>query len=670
MNPIIQNYFVLLHNHSEYSLPSGMSSIKKMVAKAKKLGMKHLAITDNGTMFGAIYFYKECRANDINPIIGCEIYLKQGNPRLTILAKNYTGYRNLMVLSSGACTEGSTYKPIIGAELLIPYSSDLICISTCRNEDTSNYNSIEVNQWVENFQSVFGKENFYLELQDCGKPEQKNINKEFIKLSKETGIPLVATNNIHYLEKEDSKALDIPEALTNTVKIAESCKLEIQFPGPLLPDYPIPEEFDSPEDYLRFLVHKGLSVRYSEITDKIRNRINYELDIIINMGFTDYFLIVWDYVNYARENNISVGPGRGSSAGSLVAYALMITDIDPLKYGLMFERFINPERIAIPDIDVDFCFNRQQEVIDYVIQKYGRDRVCHIIVFETSKTSGVIRDISSHSAGIVIARTNLTDYAPLYRDPKTGSILTQYTMDILEDCGLVKFDFMGSQILTDNKKIETLIKENYPDFKISNIPIDDEDTLDIFRNGNTKDIFQFAISAMQDNLKKLNPDSIEDLIALYALYWSGALQFIPIFIDCKNKREAIIFPDSSLKDILKPTYGVIVFQEQLMEIIRKISGFSLGRADILRRAIGKKKVEIVDRMKIEFISGSVLNGYSRKKTDDIFEMLVPYSGYVFNKSHAAAYTLIAYKTAYLKAHYPGEFETVHNYNCNRSEYEK
>ena len=764
MKPPVKKDFVHLHNYSDYSLPNGMSTIKEMVAKAKKLGMKHLAITDNGTMFGALHFYKECKANDINPIIGCKFYVDQGNRNVTpiiLLAKNYTGYRNLILLSSRACTEGFHYKPIINDEFLTQYSSDLICISSCQNEDTLNNQYNDVQQKANHYQSIFGRDSFYLELQDHGKSEQKIVNEQLIKLSKETGISLVATNNIHYQDREDAKARDIlfsirtkrvksgvmlskfsngeyymkskeemyeifrdtPDAITNTIKIAEVCHLEIELPGPLLPDYPIPGDFDNPDDYLRILTHKGLSNRYPEITIEIKKRIDHELDIIISMGFTEYFYIVWDYVNYARENDIPVGPGRGPSASSLVAFALRITDIDPLKYNLLFERFINPERISMLDFDIDFCFDRRQEVIDYITHKYGKDRVCQIITLGTVKARGAIIDIASaldfpaaeadqisgliplefrmtieraldrepklkeieqkgakykelidtgkrldriirhsstYSAGIVIGRSEMTDYVPVYPDPKTESISTQYTMDLLEDCGLVKFDFLGLRTLTNNKKIEELIKEKYPDFGISNIPINDEDALDIFRKGDTKDIFQFRSSRMQGFLKQLNPDSIEDLIALNALYRSGPMQYIPQFIDRKNSKQSIKYPDPSLIDVLKLTYGVIVYQEQVMKVAQIIGDFSLGKADILRRVMGKKKVREMDKMKIEFIEGAVQKGFTTKKAEDIFEILVPFAGYSFNKSHAAAYTMIAYKTAYLKAYYPEEYQTVHS----------
>jgi len=765
--------FIHLHNHTDYSLLDGAASIKKMVAKAKKLGMKHLAITDHGNMFGALHFYRECKANDINPIVGCEFYvapgsrsIKSGNDKksrsnhLILLAKNYEGYKNLMVLASKAYTEGFYYKPRIDEELLLHFSSNLICTSSC----LAGYiprklldNQFEdAKKKAEQYLKIFGKDNFYLELQDHGIPEQKIVNEKMIVLSKETGIPLVATNDMHYLDKEDANAQDIlicigtnkkkheekrmkfsssefymkskeemyeifsyvPEALSNTVKIAESCSLNIKLPGPLLPDYSIPENFDNPDEYLRHLTHEGLKKRYPEITDEIKDRTKFELDIIINMGFTGYFLIVWDFIHYARENDIPVGPGRGSGAGSIVAFGLMITDIDPLKYGLIFERFLNPDRVSMPDFDIDFCFERRQEVIDYVTRKYGKDRVGQIITFGTLKAKAVIRDVarvldfpyaesdqisklipadpkmtldkaidlepklkdieqrgdkfrelidtgkrleglsrhaSTHAAGVVIGKSILTDYVPLYRDSKTGSISTQYTMDLLEDCGLVKMDFLGLKTLTLIKNTETLIKRNEPGFSSEKIPEEDFKTFKLLGNGKSICVFQFESSGMQGILKQAKPDSIEDLIALNALYRPGPMQYIPQFIDSKNGKQAIKYPDPSLIEVLKQTYGVIVYQEQVMKVAQIIGGFSLGKADILRRAMGKKKVKEMDRMKIEFIEGAVKKGFSTKKAEDIFEMLVPFAGYGFNKSHAAAYSVIAYKTAYLKANFPAEF---------------
>ncbi len=765
--------FVHLHNHTDYSLLDGAVSIKKMVNRAVKLEMKHLAITDHGNMFGALRFYKECRAKGINPIVGCEFYvssisrnIKSSSDKenrynhLVLLAKNYKGYKNLMILSSLAYTEGFYYKPRIDDELLGKYHDGLICTTACLAGIIPKYivdgNHEEATKKALFYRDLFGEENFYLELQDHGIPEQKIANEGMIRLSRETGIPLIATNDIHYLTKEDSNAQDIlicigtnrkkhevnrmkfhssefymkskeemfevfkeiPEALSNTVKLAEKCNLEIELPGPLLPDYNIPDKYSSPDDYLRALTEAGLRERYPEITEEITKRMEYELDIIIGMGFTGYFLIVWDFIHFARENDIPVGPGRGSGAGSIVAYSLKITDIDPLKYDLLFERFLNPERISMPDFDIDFCFERRQEVIDYVTQKYGKDRVGQIITFGTLKAKAVVRDVarvldipyseadqisklipsenkitieealekepklkeyenkgelyrelidtgqrleglsrhaSTHAAGVVIGKSALTDYVPLYRDAKTGSISTQYTMDQLEECGLVKMDFLGLKTLTLIKHTEDIIRKKGIDFNTDKIPEDDEKTFKLLGEGKSVCVFQFESSGMQGILKQAKPNSIEDLIALNALYRPGPMQYIPQFIDSKMGRMPIKYPHPNLKEVLKPTYGVIVYQEQVMKVAQIIGGFSLGKADILRRAMGKKKVKEMEQMKIEFISGAKNQGYSEKQASDIFEMLKPFAGYGFNKSHAAAYSVVAYKTAYLKANFPAEF---------------
>ncbi len=765
--------FVHLHNHTDYSLLDGAVSIKKMVEKAVSFGMKHLAITDHGNMFGALRFYKECRAHNINPIVGCEFYvsstsrkIKSGSEKgnrynhLLLLAKNKTGYKNLLILASLAYTEGFYYKPRIDNELIEKYHEGLICSTAClagivpRKILDGKYD--EAKEAALNYNRIFGKGNFYLELQDHGIPEQKIANEQIISLSRETGIPLIATNDIHYLSKEDANAQDIlicigtnrkkheekrmkfhssefymksqqemfeifkdvPEALENTVKLAEKCHLDIELPGPLLPDYDIPPRFKTPDDYLRSLTEDGLTERYPVITKEIQERADYELNIIISMGFTGYFLIVWDFIHFARENDIPVGPGRGSGAGSIVAYALKITDIDPLKYNLLFERFLNPERVSMPDFDIDFCFERRQEVIDYVTEKYGKDRVGQIITFGTLKAKAVIRDVarvldipyseadqisklipsenkitieealekepklkiyetrgelyrelidtgkrleglsrhaSTHAAGVVIGKSRLTDYVPLYRDAKTGAISTQYTMDQLEDCGLVKMDFLGLKTLTLIKHTEDLIKKREPDFSSENIPEHDEKTFTLLGEGKSICVFQFESSGMQGILKRAKPNSIEDLIALNALYRPGPMQNIDQFIDSKMGRTSIKYPHPALKEVLKPTYGVIVYQEQVMKVAQIIGGFSLGKADILRRAMGKKKVKEMERMKVEFLAGAKERGYSEKTASDIFEMLKPFAGYGFNKSHAAAYSVIAYKTAYLKANYPAEF---------------
>jgi len=765
--------FVHLHNHTDYSLLDGAVSIKKMVEKAVALGMKHLAITDHGNMFGALRFYKECKAHDINPIIGCEFYvsansrkIKSGSEKgnryshLILLAKDTTGYKNLMILASIAYTEGFYYKPRIDNECLERYHDGLICSTACLAgripKELLEGKYDKARETALYYNKIFGEGNFYLELQDHGIPEQKIVNEKMILLSRDTGIPLIATNDIHYLSKDDANAQDIlicigtnrkkhelnrmkfhssefymkskeemfeifketPQALENTLKLAEKCHLQIDLPGPQLPDYEIPSRYSTPDEYMTALTMEGLQDRYEIITDQIKERAEYELNIIISMGFTGYFLIVWDFIHFARENGIPVGPGRGSGAGSIVAYSLKITDIDPLKYKLLFERFLNPERVSMPDFDIDFCYERRQEVIDYVTRKYGKDRVGQIITFGTLKTRAVIRDVarvldipyseadqisklvpaeakitlkealekepklkayesrgeifrelidtgerleglsrhaSTHAAGVVIGKSKLTDYVPLYRDAKTGSISTQYTMDQLEECGLVKMDFLGLKTLTLIKHTEDLIRKTGFDFSSETIPEDDKKTFRLLGEGKSICVFQFESSGMQGILKQAKPSSIEDLIALNALYRPGPMQNIPKFIDSKRGKTPVTYPDPSLKDVLEPTYGVIVYQEQVMQVARIIGGFSLGKADILRRAMGKKKIKAMERMKAEFIVGAEKKGYNPKLASDIFEMLIPFAGYGFNKSHAAAYSVIAYKTAYLKANYPSEF---------------
>jgi DNA polymerase-3 subunit alpha len=765
--------FVHLHNHSDYSLLDGAASIDRLVDKAAGLGMKHLALTDHGNMFGVLRFYKACKNRGINPIIGCEFYVapksrlvKSGSENqnkyyhLVLLAKNRQGYQNLLVLVSQGYLDGFYYKPRIDNELLKEHAEGLICTSACLAGEIPtqllNGQYEEARRTAEFYRELFGPEGFYLELQDHGIPEQKQVNPRIIELSRETGIPLIATNNIHYLEKDHSEAQDIlicigtgkkvsdekrmrfesrefyfktpdemaaifrdtPEAIANTVKIAEQCNLEIPLPGPLLPDYEIPEDFSSPEEYMRHIVFTGLEKLYPEITEEIRKRAEYELSVIQGMGFTGYFLIVWDFIDFARKNGIPVGPGRGSGAGSLVAYAMRITDIDPLKYNLLFERFLNPERVSMPDFDVDFCFERRGEVIDYVTRKYGADKVGAICTFGTLKTKAVLKDVarvldipfnesneisklvpdgpkinlekalemeprlkeyrekggiyrrlidtarvlegmnrhsSTHACGMVIGRSKLTDYVPLYKDAKTGQVSTEFTMDQLEECGLVKMDFLGLKTLTLIKNTEKLIHKINPAFDIENIPEDDPATFRMLGEGRSTAVFQFESSGMQGILKQARPSSIEELIALNALYRPGPMQFIPQYIDSKMGRAPIRYPHPDLQEVLEPTYGVIVYQEQVMQVAQIIGGFSLGKADILRRAMGKKKEKEMEKMKKEFLEGAAARGYDKKLADDIFEMLKPFAGYGFNKSHAAAYSVVAYKTAYLKANYPAEF---------------
>jgi DNA polymerase-3 subunit alpha len=768
--------FVHLHNHSDYSLLDGAVPIPWYVKKAKEMGMKHLGLTDHGSLFGALRFEQACRSAGINPVVGSEVYVASQsmfnkssstgkNNHLVLYCKNETGYRNLMYLVSKAYTEGFYYRPRIDEELLKGRTEGLIASSAClagvipRLLIADKYEEAkEKALWYE---ELFGKGNYYLEVMNHGIPEERIVIEHMKRLSRETGIPIIATNDIHYLEKNHHNAQDIlvcigtgkkkndtkrfkmdnpelyfkskeemaeifsdmPEALENTVRLAEKCDLKIPQPGGILPDYVIPAEFDNPDEYLKYLTWKGINKRYPVLIDEIKERVEYELGILLGMGFTGYFLIVWDFIDWARRHNIPVGPGRGSGAGSIIAYAMEITDIEPLKYGLLFERFLNPERVSMPDFDIDFCFEHRQDVIDYVTRKYGLDQVAGICTFGTLKTKAVLKDVarvldipfaesnaisklvpegktadgrkiktmialevepelqkfydrggvykelfdtaailegmnrhvSTHACGMVIGKTQLTDYVPLYKDQKTGAISSEYTMDIIEDCGLVKMDFLGLKTLTLLANTEKLIKKRIPDFFVDSVPEDDRKTFQMLSNGKSTAIFQFESSGMQDILKRAKPGNIEDLIALNALYRPGPMQFIPQYIEGKKNPASIKYPDPTLKDLLKPTYGVIVYQEQVMKVAQIIGGFSLGKADILRRAMGKKKVKDMEKMKVEFIAGAKELGHKEKHASGIFDMLEPFAGYGFNKSHAAAYSVIAYKTAFCKANYPAEF---------------
>ncbi|MFP4535037.1 MAG: DNA polymerase III subunit alpha [Spirochaetaceae bacterium] len=765
--------FIHLHNHSDFSLLKGASPIKGMVARAKELGMDALAITDDGNLFGALNFYMACRNAEIKPIIGCDFYLAPGdrrsrsgleNPnrlsRLVLLAENNAGYQSLIRLSSIGYTEGFYYKPRIDDEVLCRYTEGVIALSGSLSGEIPRLilsNKLaEAEERANWYRELYGPDRFYLELCDHGIPEQKVLNKELLELSEKLGIPMVAANDTHYLRQEDANAQDIllcigsnkkkndagrfrfstdqfylkseeemrglfqeyPGAIENSRRIAEMCELEIELPGPKFPNYEIPERFETRDDYLRHLTWEGLRHRYEELSEEITGRAEKELDIIISMGFTGYFLIVWDFIKYARDNGVPVGPGRGSGAGSIVAYALQITDIDPLHYGLLFERFLNPDRVSMPDFDIDFCFERRQEVIDYVTRKYGTERVGQIITFGTLKAKAVIRDVarvldlpyseadqiaklvpkdlkmtiekaleqeprltelyekggvyrelidvsrkleglhrhaSTHAAGIVIGQEPLTHYVPLYRDPKTGSISTQYTMDLLEECGLVKMDFLGLKTLTLIENTVRIIHDQGIELDIDAIPEDDGPTFKMLGEGKSAAIFQFESEGMQGILERAKPRRIEDLIALNALYRPGPMQFIDQFIDSKNGRIPISYPLPELEPVLEETYGVIVYQEQVMEIVQIVGGFSLGQADILRRAMGKKKEKEMERMRKEFLAGAKEKGFSKEQAESIFELLKPFAGYGFNKSHAAAYSVVAYKTAYLKANYPVEF---------------
>ncbi len=764
--------FVHLHNHSDFSLLDGAASVGAMVAKAKALGMPGLALTDHGNMFGAVKFHDACKEAGINPIVGSEFYVAGGSRfertgtetgnkywHLVLLAENEEGYRNLLKLSSASYTEGYYYKPRIDDEILAANSKGLIAGSACLGGEIPSLiaagKAAEAERKALRYGELFGPGHFYLELQDHGIPEQKLVNRELVAMSRRTGLPLVATNDMHYLDRADAQAHDVllcigtnrkrdeaqrmrfpgaefymkspeemaalfaevPDALSNTVLVSEMAKLSIPYPGPLLPDYLIPEGFAGPEDYLRHLTLEGLRKRYANPDKAILERAEYELGVIIKMQFTGYFLIVWDFINWAKEHGIPVGPGRGSGAGSIVAYALRITDIDPLRYELLFERFLNPERISMPDFDVDFCFERRGEVIDYVTRKYGAERTGQIVTFGTLKAKAVIKDVaraldisfeesnniaklvpedphmtlkhafeleprlrelaaqekyrelfeiaaklenknrhtSFHAAGIVIGKTALTDYVPLFRDPKTGITATQFTMDMLEKCGLVKMDFLGLKTLTLIKNCLGLIRKRGIEIEEERIPEDDERTFRLLGEGKSTSVFQFESSGMQGILKQAKPTCIEDLIALNALYRPGPMAYIPQFIDSKWGRQPIAYPDPCLEPILKETYGVIVYQEQVMQVAQRIGGYSLGQADLLRRAMGKKKLEVMVKEKDKFVKSAVANGFKAEDADRIFEILIPFAGYGFNKSHAAAYSVVAYRTAYLKANYPAEF---------------
>ena len=764
--------FVHLHCHSDFSLLDGASSIDALVARAKELGMTHLALTDHGNMFGALAFFKECRKEGIIPIVGSEFYKAPGSRlekagsekgtrhhHLVLLARNAAGYANLLQLSSQGYTEGFYYKPRIDDELLEKHHEGLIALSACLAGDIPaailDGRQGEARKRAGYYRELFGPDGFYLEVQDHGIPEQRTVNREILRISRETGIPLAATNDIHYTHRDDARAHDVlicigtgkkvsegkrmkfehpefyfksgdemaqvfaelPEAVANTVRIAEACRLDIQPQRPQFPVYDVPAG-QTPEGFLADLARAGLAERFSPVPPEAAKRLEYELSIITSMGFTGYFLIVWDFIHYAKSNGIAVGPGRGSGAGSLVAYSLRITDIDPLKYGLLFERFLNPERVSMPDFDIDFCHRRRDEVISYVTKKYGEDKVGQVITFGTLKARAVIRDVarvldlpyeeadaiaklipegpkidldqalkgnpqleavakkgdqykelldislkleglhrhaSTHAAGIVIGREQLTRYVPLYRDPKTGLVSTQYTMDFLEECGLIKMDFLGLKTLTVIEDALKLVNRKGVALDLKSIPENDPATFRMFCEGKSTGAFQFESSGMQGVLKKAKPGRIEDLIALNALYRPGAMEHIDTFVENKSGRKRIEYPLPALESVLKETYGVTVYQEQVMQIAQVVAGFTLGQADILRRAMGKKKPEEALKMKPKFISGAREKGYDQKTAERIFELLFAFTGYGFNKSHSAAYAIPAYQTIYLKANHPAEF---------------
>ena len=785
--------FVHLHIHSEYSLLDGANRIKELPKVAKELGMDAIAITDHGVMYGAIEFYKACKEEGIKPIIGCEVYVA---PRtrfdkesgidnkynhLILLAKNNNGYKNLSKLVSIGFTEGYYYKPRIDLETLEKYHEDLICCSACLagsipqailNGDMEK--AEETAMWYKN---LFG-EDYYLEIQTNTLKEQSLVNQKLVELSRKLNIPLVATNDAHYTRKEDAynhevllciqtgkKMSDVdrmrfatddfyikspeevkeffpnlPEALENTVKIAEKCNVEFEFGHTILPNYEVPKEFSTHYDYFKKLCDDGIKIRYGENTPKeILERMEYEISVIKKMGYVDYFLIVWDFINWAKSQGIPVGPGRGSGAGSIVAYAIGITDIDPIKYNLLFERFLNPERISMPDFDVDFCYERRQEVIDYVARKYGRDHVSQIITFGTMSARMVIRDVgraldfpysetdklakmvpfalhitikkameqnrelkelyenneevhklldvamglegmprqaSTHACGVVITKDPVDTYVPLYVND--GAISTQYTMTILEQLGLLKMDFLGLRTLTVIQDAINLVKQNRGiDVKFDS-NMNDSKVYKLWGDGKTIGIFQFESAGMTNFMKELKPDSLEDIIAGVSLYRPGPMDQIPRYIKNKLNPEHAEYTHPALEPILKVTYGCMVYQEQVMQIVRDLAGYSLGRADLVRRAMGKKKLDIMAKEREIFIHGQedengnivvpgcIRNGIDEKSANKIFDEMAEFAKYAFNKSHAAAYAVVSYRTAYLKAYYPEEFmaATLNSYLGN------
>ncbi|MGF7046569.1 DNA polymerase-3 subunit alpha [Paenibacillus sp. DS2015] len=771
--------FVHLHVHSEYSLLDGAARITDLVQQAVDYGMTTLALTDHGVMYGAVPFYKACKAKGIKPIIGCEVYFTSGSRKergsrkdqpihhLILLAKNEIGYRNLMRLCSIGHLEGFHYKPRIDLESLRNYSEGIICLSACLGGEVPQHllhgRYEEARKAALRYQEIFG-EDFYLELQDHGLPEQKRVNPSLVQLSEETGIQLVATNDVHYLQREDAEMQDvlicigtgknvededrlriptdqlyfksgeemsrlfphIRGAIDNTLVIADKCHLELEFGKYILPEYnPIPDGLTSAM-YLRNLCLAGLEQRYqgtirwneAESRAELEQRLSYELGVIENMGFADYFLIVWDFISYSHKKGIAVGPGRGSSAGSLVAYVLQITNVDPMRYNLLFERFLNPERISMPDIDIDFSDERRDEVIEYVVDKYGKDHVAQIITFGTMAAKAAVRDVgrvlnvpygevdraaklipnqlgihiaramelsvelkklhdaggrvgsmldmamkvegmprhaSTHAAGVVISRDPLTDVVPLQVGSEKTA-LTQYSMEHLESIGLLKMDFLGLRTLSIIERSMRWIKEmtgNVPDF--DQIPDNDTLTYNMLGHGDTTGVFQLESSGMRRVLKDLKPTEFEDIISVLALYRPGPMEFIPKYIQAKHGLLEVEYPHEDLKPILKDTYGIIVYQEQIMQIASLMAGFSLGESDLLRRAVSKKKREVLDRERGHFVEGSLNQGYVEEEANRVYDMIVRFADYGFPRAHAAAYGVLAFQTAYLKAHYPVQF---------------
>lgn len=784
----MEKNFTHLHVHTEYSLLDGFSRVKTLVKRAKEKGMTAVAITDHGCMFGAIDFYKAAKAEGIKPIIGCEVYtaprkLTDKDPNydkhqghLVLLAKDMVGYKNLIKIVSKSYVDGFYYKPRTDMDELKKHSQGLIALSACLAGDVPraimNGNYDKARKLAMEYREIFGNGNYYLEIQDHGLPEQKQVNTEVVRLSRELNIPLVATNDVHYVDKDDAKIQDIlmclqmqktiddenrmkfpsdefylksreemeqlfpelEEALDNTNEIAERCNVEFEFHKYHLPRYDVPEGYTT-NGYFRELCQKGLVERYGEdCPEEYKERLEYELNTIENMGYVEYFLIVWDFINFAKQNNIMVGPGRGSAAGSIVAYTLKITDIDPMKYSLLFERFLNPERVSMPDIDIDFCYERREEVIDYVKRKYGEDHVAQIITFGTmgakiairdvarvlnvsynkadqiakeipfelgmtidkamdsnptlvelyesdaearevidisKRLEGTLRHASTHAAGVVIARNPVDEYVPLYKHQ--DSITTQFTMTTLEELGLLKMDFLGLRTLTVIRDALDLIELNrdikgyteHIDF--SKMEYDDDEVFETLSQGNTLGVFQLESSGMRNFMKQLKPNSFEDIVAGISLFRPGPMDSIPTYIENKNNPEKVTYINDKLRPILEVTYGCLVYQEQVMQVVRDLAGYSYGRSDLVRRAMSKKKMDVMEEERQYFIHGKfddegnieipgcIRNGISEEDANKIFDDMIDFARYAFNKSHAAAYGVLAYETAYLKVHYPVEF---------------
>ena len=772
--------FTHLHVHTEYSLLDGSSKIEELVARAKELGMDSLAITDHGVMYGVVAFYKAAKAAGIKPILGSEVYVSPGSRfdrepgggqeryyHLVLLAENDTGYHNLMKIVSKGFVDGFYYRPRVDYEILEQYHEGVIALSACLAGEVPRYLERglydQAREAALRYEKIFGKGNFFLELQDHGIPAQKMVNQGLLRLSRELGIDLVATNDIHYTYDSDVDAHDIllciqtgkkvadenrmryeggqyyckseeemrrlfpyaQEAIDNTQKIADRCNVEIEFGVTKLPEYQVPEGYDS-WSYLNHLCEEGMKKRYPQDDGTLKKRLDYELDVIHTMGYVDYFLIVWDFIHFAKSHGISVGPGRGSAAGSIVAYCLEITDIDPIRYNLLFERFLNPERVSMPDIDVDFCFERRQEVIDYVVEKYGKDQVVQIVTFGTFAARGVVRDVgrvldlpyakcdsiakmipkdlgitldkalksspdlrnayetdeevrylidmskrleglprhtSMHAAGVVISRTNVDEYVPLSRGAD-GTITTQFTMTELEELGLLKMDFLGLRTLTViQNAVDQAEKNHQVKLDLNAIDYNDPNVMDMIGSGKDEGVFQLESGGMKSFMKELKPRTLEDIIAGISLYRPGPMDFIPKYLKGKNDPSSITYDCPQMEPILEPTYGCIVYQEQVMQIVRDLAGYTMGRSDLVRRAMSKKKASVMEKERQNFVYGNpeegvkgcIANGIDEKTANHIYDEMIDFAKYAFNKSHAACYAVVSYQTAYLKYYYPQEF---------------